>query len=283
MKYFIYFICAVNVLALGIMFSLLSGNIELSGIPKSNNIQESQNEPVVSDGKSMDELLKQRLVELKSESKTEHPEGTDKKAITTPHEDQIALDESCFVKVGNYSQPKFGFDSDCQPLPNKFVEKKTALTLNKLPDSVTVNFKAENERDVIYVFTDYTCPYCRKLHGNVEKFNQEGIIVKYILYPRYMDYGERYSEKAKEVVDNMTYAFCSTDHRKSFHDLYVKGYAEVTECSKENGRIPAPIREHYILSHMIDIKHTPAIVSSKGKLSYGFSSVYKTLSSLGIQ
>jgi hypothetical protein len=238
--------------------------------------------------KEINHLIAKRLEELKSEAPLTKSENADEllsssEAVhSSPMTTSGAPNQSCYVTVGNYSQPKFAFDKDCNPLSKKLTEKKTSLTLTKLPDNFTANFKAENETDVIYVFTDYTCPYCRKLHANIAKFNAEGVTVKYIQFPRALDYGERYAEKAKEVVAQMSNAWCAPNQEEAFHDLYSKRTVPEYTCDRDSGRIPPPMREHYTLSHMIDIQHTPAIVSSSGKLSYGFSSVARTLNSLGL-
>ena len=259
---------------------------EITSIAKSGDLVIKQIE-----GKELnqvEDLIAKRLEVLKSEAPLSKSEDADEllSSSEATHSSSTTTsgipNQSCYVTVGNYSQPKFAFDKDCTPLSKKLTEKKTSLTLTKLPDNFTANFKAENETDVIYVFTDYTCPYCRKLHANIAKFNAEGITVKYIQFPRALDYGERYAEKAKEVVAQMSNAWCAPNQAEAFHDLYTKKTVPEYTCDRDSGRIPPPMREHYTLAHMIDIQHTPAIVSASGKLEYGFSSVARTLNSLGL-
>lgn len=249
------------------------------------SVNHSEVEPITSNEEVtdlLDKRLQSRLEELKAKAEVSKITVQPENKLESISNIVTKNDESCYVKFDNFSQPKFAFNKDCEPLTKAQTEKKRALTLNKLPDSYTVTFKAENESDVVYVYTDYTCPYCRKLHKNIERFNSIGITVKYILYPRAIGYGPQYREQAEVIVENMTNAWCAPDQNAAFHELYTKKIVGEYICAKTEGRIPAPIREHYALGQMLDLEHTPAIVSSRGKLAYGFTNVSKTLSDLGI-
>jgi len=45
-------------------------------------------------------------------------------------------------------------------------------------------YKAKDEKHVITVFTDVDCGYCRKLHNQMQGYNDLGITVRYLAYPR---------------------------------------------------------------------------------------------------
>lgn len=45
-------------------------------------------------------------------------------------------------------------------------------------------YKAKDEKHVITVFTDITCGYCRKMHSKMSEYNDLGITVRYLAYPR---------------------------------------------------------------------------------------------------
>ena len=60
--------------------------------------------------------------------------------------------------------------------PNKAV-------LDKIDPELLIIYPAENERYTITVFTDVFCPYCRKLHQNLNQFTDNGITVRYVPFP----------------------------------------------------------------------------------------------------
>lgn len=60
--------------------------------------------------------------------------------------------------------------------PNKAV-------LEKIDPELLIIYPADNERYTIIVFTDVFCPYCRKLHQNLNQFTDNGITVRYVPFP----------------------------------------------------------------------------------------------------
>jgi thiol:disulfide interchange protein DsbC len=56
--------------------------------------------------------------------------------------------------------------------------------LNDLGEDKMIVFPAKEQKHVITVFTDIDCGYCRKLHDEMDKYNAEGITVRYLMFPR---------------------------------------------------------------------------------------------------
>jgi hypothetical protein len=191
-------------------------------------------------------------------------------------------DNSCYIDLFGFNQPKVGFDEDCLKLSKEDKEKQVKLIMNELPDSFFIKYKAKNEKSKVYIFTDYTCHYCSKLHTKIDSFNEKGISVYYLMYPRSV--GNKYanSDKTQTIVNNMSYAWCSADQQTALDKLYRSKTLDPVICDKESGRLDNPMRQHYILASMFDIIATPLIVSDKGKTTYGFKSVSKTIRSLGL-
>ena len=51
-------------------------------------------------------------------------------------------------------------------------------------ENKTVKYPAADKKDSIIVFSDFTCPYCKAMHSNIDKINDMGIEVQYIPYSR---------------------------------------------------------------------------------------------------
>ena len=111
----------------------------------------------------------------------------------------------------------------------------------KLDESDFVTYPANGKRiGQLYVFSDTTCGYCKKLHKEVEEYQQAGIEVKYIPYPRsaLMD-GEPAFERLKQVM-------CAEDKRIAMTEIkegtdngaYVKeSYADSCVDSIRKGQL----------------------------------------------
>lgn len=57
--------------------------------------------------------------------------------------------------------------------------------LKGFPDQALLLFPARGEeRARIHVFTDTSCPYCKKLHGEVPALQEAGVTIAYIPFPR---------------------------------------------------------------------------------------------------
>src|SRR5690606_21402114 len=67
--------------------------------------------------------------------------------------------------------------------------------LAKIDESEMIIFEPDGERlATLTVFTDLDCPYCRRLHGEIEALNGMGIAVRYLAFPRQGLEGETYEK-----------------------------------------------------------------------------------------
>lgn len=128
--------------------------------------------------------------------------------------------------------------------------------MDKADASKTITFKAKgDEKYVMSVFTDVSCPYCIKLHHEVPKLNEMGVTVRYFAYPR-AGVG---SGPYKEMVS----AWCSADSQKAIVELMDGKTIDPKECTN-------PVADHYALGQKIGVNGTPAIVTQDGVMIAGF-------------
>ena len=64
------------------------------------------------------------------------------------------------------------------------INKRRSEILKDLHSYKLISFKAEKEEYSVVVFTDVDCGYCRKLHKDIEDYNDIGITIKYAAFPR---------------------------------------------------------------------------------------------------
>ncbi|MDB1124827.1 thioredoxin fold domain-containing protein [Vibrio algarum] len=121
-------------------------------------------------------------------------------------------------------------------------------------------YPAENEKYVITVFTDTTCTYCVRLHSQMQGYNDLGITVRYLAYPRQGPTGE--------VAQEMARIWCSVDPEKSMTQAKLNhSFNEDVDNLEQCGQ---KIMEQYALGRDLGISGTPAVFLPNGKLLAGY-------------
>lgn len=128
--------------------------------------------------------------------------------------------------------------------------------ISKLGDDQMIVFAPDEEvRHTVTVFTDIDCGYCRKLHQEMDGYNDEGIRIRYLFYPR-AGKGSPSYEKAVSV-------WCADDRRAAM------------TAAKAGEKIPSkdcatPIDQHVALGQSLAIRGTPALLLDSGDLVPGY-------------
>jgi len=142
--------------------------------------------------------------------------------------------------------------------------------LNAVPESQMVVFSPKDPKYTVTVFTDIDCGYCRKLHSEMAKYNELGIRVRYLFYPRTGPNTESWS-KAVAV-------WCSPNR----NDALTR--AKRGEDIKMNKCGTTPVDHDYELGQEIGLRGTPAILLANGDLLPGYvppATLAKRLQSVG--
>ncbi len=125
-----------------------------------------------------------------------------------------------------------------------------------------IEYKADNEKYVVTVFTDITCGYCVKLHQKMSEYNAKGITVRYLAFPREGINGR--------VADSMAKIWCSEDPAASMHNVKVnRKMPEVAE-GKNLAQCKQTIVDHFKLGNELGVRGTPAIFLASGDMIGGF-------------
>lgn len=127
--------------------------------------------------------------------------------------------------------------------------------MEQMADKMIV-YPASQQQYVVTIFTDITCPYCHKLHANMKKYNDLGITVRYMAYPR--------QGLGGKVQQQMANIWCAADPNKAMTEA-MKGAtpANVADCH-------APIAEQYTLGRSFGVSGTPAMVLEDGQMVPGY-------------
>jgi thiol:disulfide interchange protein DsbC len=131
--------------------------------------------------------------------------------------------------------------------------KKEAL--DKLDESQMVVYGPEDAEHTVTVFTDIDCGFCRRLHQEMAQYNEEGIRIRYLFYPR--------AGIGSDSYDKAVSVWCADDRRNAM-DLAKAGKA-IDKKSCEN-----PVDEHYALGQAMRLQGTPALMFENGEMVPGY-------------
>lgn len=129
--------------------------------------------------------------------------------------------------------------------------------IGALADDDTIVFSPAEVKYKVTVFTDVDCTYCRKLHGQIDEYLDQGIQVRYMLYPRNGPASRSWS-KSEEV-------WCAKDRNQALTAAKQDRGFETSQCDDV-----AAISNHYRIGQEIGLSGTPAIVLEDGTLIGGY-------------
>lgn len=147
------------------------------------------------------------------------------------------------------------------------VQRLTMLETVSAGDSIDFSPQGTPKASV-FVFTDISCPYCRKLHREIPKINALGIEIRYLAYPR--------AGVNSTVYRDMVSIWCSDDPKQAMTDA--KGDKPITKNNCEN-----PVAEQYRLGGDIGITGTPSLILPDGSIIPGYVTAEKLANALGQQ
>ena len=137
-------------------------------------------------------------------------------------------------------------------------ERRKAFRLeavNAVGEQNMIIFPAKNPRHTITVFTDVDCTYCRKLHKEINRYNDLGITVRYLLYPRSGADTPSYY-KAVSV-------WCNENRQEALTRAKAGEQLKRIDC-------PNPVMSTIALGEEFGLQGTPAIILDDGEMVPGY-------------
>lgn len=139
------------------------------------------------------------------------------------------------------------------------------LNMMKPLESNMLIYKAKKEKHVVTIFTDISCGYCRKLHNQMSEYNDLGITVRYLAFPR------RGVPSAN--ADEMEAVWCADDPLRAM--TKAKGGKTI-----KHNKCDAKIAEQYNLGQSFGVNGTPAIILEDGSMIPGYQPPAELLKAL---
>ena len=125
-----------------------------------------------------------------------------------------------------------------------------------LADERSIMFSPDEVKHTVTVFTDIDCGYCRKLHAEIEQYMDQGIAVRYVLYPR--------NGPASRAWSTSEEVWCARDRNAALTAAKLDRAFETNKCDA------SMVSDHYMLGRDIGLTGTPAIVLEDGTLIGGY-------------
>ncbi len=123
--------------------------------------------------------------------------------------------------------------------------------IDQFDDKSRMNFYPKDMKHRVTVYTDIDCGYCRKLHGQMQEYNDLGIGISYLFYPR--------SGIGSTSYNKAVTAWCSVDQNEAMTKSQMGEHLEPQQCDN-------PVKEHYASGQKIGVSGTPNIVTDYGLL-----------------
>lgn len=108
---------------------------------------------------------------------------------------------------------------------------------------------------VVYVFTDISCGYCRKLHRELGDYHAQGIELRYLFYPR-SGPGSASFKEAESV-------WCADDRQAALTRAKAGGNVAPRQCK-------TPVMDHYLAGQQAGLRGTPMMVLADGTSINGY-------------
>ncbi len=137
-------------------------------------------------------------------------------------------------------------------------QKKSVIRkdlLSAMGASQRINFYPEKMEHHVTVFTDIDCGYCRKLHAEVEQYNDLGIGISYLFFPR--------AGLKSGSFDKAVNVWCAADQQEAMTMSKAGEAVEAKTCDN-------PIAEHYNAGLSSGVSGTPALVLDDGTIMPGY-------------
>lgn len=191
-----------------------------------------------------------------------------------------------FFIVGSLIQFKDGTHKNLtSEYEAQMMSKNAETAVKSMSEDEMITFTPKGEKiGTAYVFTDTTCGYCRKLHGEIDELLEGGVEVKYIAYPR-AGFEEQVpvgrDPKTSELImgDNkglveLSQVFCADDQQQALTDVKngVAGNKYNTENYKESKEsCNKKVEKGYKTGQKVGFSGTPFIYLSNGKSIPGYN------------
>lgn len=127
--------------------------------------------------------------------------------------------------------------------------------LANLNEADMIVFEPKKTEHTLTVFTDIDCGYCRKLHQQIDEYNDLGIKIRYMAFPR--------SGPDSPSFQKAVNVWCAKDRQQAMTDSKEGGNLDNKNCDN-------PVQEHLDTGIRLGVTGTPALFLESGDILPGY-------------
>lgn len=205
-----------------------------------------------------DEAAKKIREALKSLAPNATIESVEPSPVTGLYEVTVGMQVIYMTPDGRYLMQGSLFDTKTRTdVTSQALAKLRKAALEDVDREQAITFAppdAKTEHEVT-IFTDIDCGYCRRMHSQIQEYNDYGIAVHYLFFPRAGVNSHSY-EKAVSV-------WCADDSMQALTEA--KQGVEPDPRTCEN-----PVASQFQLGKDLGVQGTPAIIAADGTMLPGY-------------
>ncbi|MDP2562809.1 bifunctional protein-disulfide isomerase/oxidoreductase DsbC [Psychrobium sp. 1_MG-2023] len=162
----------------------------------------------------------------------------------------------------------YDMSNDMDNLTERSLMAVRVEEINSFAEQMII-YPAKNEIHKVTVYVDTSCGYCRKLHSQMKEYNDLGITVQYLAFPRSGTSGSTFKE--------MSNLWCSANPDTAMTQAMSGSRSTVSEVNKICGSI---LEKQYQSGMKVGVSGTPAIVLKDGSMIPGYQGPQDLLQAL---
>ena len=155
-----------------------------------------------------------------------------------------------YLLAGNIIQLDSGIN-----LTQQKIENFRISVLETIDKNDTIIYKPKKTDHIITVFTDTSCPYCKKLHNEIPDLLENNVEIRYVLFPR--------NGIDDDAFVNMSSLWCAENKKDLLEIAFEGDFIEEAECIN-------PLSRNLELAYSLRVNGTPMIFTETGKVIPGY-------------
>ena len=178
---------------------------------------------------------------------------------------EIAIQDQIFYLTTDFRHLIAGNIIDFQSginLTENSIKVKRKSFLSKIKNEDTVIYKPKKVNHTITIFTDTSCPYCQKMHNEINDLLENNIAIRYVLFSR--------NGVDDDAYEDMVSVWCADDRKTALDQVFKNNFIRDMECNN-------PIKDNYNLASDLNVNGTPMIFIEDGTVIPGYVSSRKII------
>ncbi|MBT7236581.1 MAG: DsbC family protein [Gammaproteobacteria bacterium] len=181
---------------------------------------------------------------------------------------EIAIQDQLYYLTSDFKHLIVGnvidFETGSNLTENK-MKRERIKYLSKINDKNVITYKPDSTKYILTIFTDTSCPYCQKLHNEVDDLLMNDVEVRYVLFSRNGNDDDAYAD--------MVSIWCSKDQKDALNRAFDNDFVKNQSCQN-------PISDNYSIARDLKVNGTPMIFMENGLVIPGYVTTDKIMSIL---